>query len=127
MQLELVGRIALAGLLGALLGFEREIRGHDPGMRTHALVALGAALYTVAGAYGFTDIHKGPNIDPARVAAQVVAGIGFIGAGAVMRSGVSVKGLTTAASLWVSAAVGVAAGAGAYWPLCAAMVASLLI
>src|SRR3954452_12072008 len=127
LQLELVARIALAGLFGGLLGFEREIRGHDPGMRTHALVALGAALYTVAGAYGFTDIAKSPNVDPARVAAQVVAGIGFIGAGAVMRSGLSVKGLTTAASLWVAAAIGLAAGTGAYAPLAAAMVASLLI
>jgi putative Mg2+ transporter-C (MgtC) family protein len=126
-ELELIGRIALAGLLGALLGLERELRGKDPGIRTHALVALGAAVFTVAGAYGFSDIDKGPNVDPARIAAQVATGIGFIGAGAVLRSGESVRGLTTAASLWVSAAIGVAAGAAAYGPLVAATLASLLI
>jgi putative Mg2+ transporter-C (MgtC) family protein len=114
MELDLVLRLCVAGLLGAAVGLEREVRGRDPGIRTHALVALGAALFTVAGAYGFADIATSPNEDPARLAAQVAAGIGFIGAGAIIRSGISVRGLTTAATLWMSAALGVTAGAGAY-------------
>src|SRR5207237_9923083 len=95
-DLELIARIGLAGILGGLLGFEREIRGHDPGMRTHALVALGAALFTLAGAYGFSDIHKSPNVHPARVAAQVAAGIRFIAAGPVATAGQAVAGLVAA-------------------------------
>jgi putative Mg2+ transporter-C (MgtC) family protein len=81
-------------------------------MRTHALVAAGAAVFTLAGAYGFSDIHRGPNVDPMRVAAQIASGIGFIGAGAIIRDRGSVRGITTAAALWTSAAVGLAAGAG---------------
>jgi putative Mg2+ transporter-C (MgtC) family protein len=122
---DLVLRIAIAAIAGALLGLERELRGHDPGVRTHALVALGAALFTVAGAYGFADL--GIAHDPARVAAQVAAGVGFIGAGAVLRSGGEVKGITTASTLWVSAALGVAAGAGAYSPLAAAVGCALVV
>lgn len=112
--LDLVGRVALAVALGALIGLEREARDHPAGLRTHALVAAGAALFTIAGAYGFADIPAGTNVDPARVAAQVATGIGFIGAGAILKIGMSVRGLTTAATLWMSAALGVAAGAGAY-------------
>jgi putative Mg2+ transporter-C (MgtC) family protein len=123
--LDLVLRIAVAAVAGALLGLERELRGHDPGVRTHALVSLGAALFTVAGAYGFADL--GVAHDPARVAAQVAAGVGFIGAGAVRRSGGEVKGITTASTLWVSAALGVAAGAGAYSPLAAALACALVV
>jgi putative Mg2+ transporter-C (MgtC) family protein len=111
---DLAARLALAGTLGALVGFEREAHNHPAGMRTHALVGLGACLFTIAGAYGFTDVNKGSSIDPARVAAQVATGIGFIGAGAIMRSGLNVRGLTTAATLWLVAALGVAVGAGAY-------------
>lgn len=120
---ELVGRLALAGGLGALVGFEREVRHQQAGVRTHALVALGACLFTIAGAYGFSDLERGPNVDPARVAAQVATGIGFIGAGAILRSGFTVRGLTTAATLWLVAALGMAAGAGAY----AAVVAGFAI
>jgi putative Mg2+ transporter-C (MgtC) family protein len=111
---DLALRLALAGAFGALVGFERESRNHPAGMRTHALVGLGACLFTVAGAYGFADVDKGPNVDPARVAAQVATGIGFIGAGAIMRNGFNVRGLTTAATLWLVAALGVAVGAGSY-------------
>jgi putative Mg2+ transporter-C (MgtC) family protein len=125
--LELVLRLCVAGLLGAAVGLEREIRGRDPGIRTHALVALGAALFTLAGAYGFSDIPTSPNVDPARLAAQVAAGIGFIGAGAIIRSGISVRGLTTAATLWMSAALGVTAGAGAYVLAVAATAVGFLI
>jgi putative Mg2+ transporter-C (MgtC) family protein len=111
---ELALRLTMAGMLGAALGFEREIRNHPAGVSTHALVALGAALFTLAGAYGFADVATGPNVDPARLAAQVASGIGFIGAGCIIKGGASVRGLTTAATLWLSAAVGVACAAGAY-------------
>jgi putative Mg2+ transporter-C (MgtC) family protein len=105
-------RTGLAALLGALVGLERELRGQHAGMRTHTLVCVGAALFTFVGAYGFGDITRGPNTDPMRVAAQIVSGIGFIGAGAILRDGESVRGVTTAASLWASAAIGMAVGAG---------------
>lgn len=114
MNLELVdvvGRLAAAMLLGALVGFEREARNRTAGLRTHALVALGAALFTLTGAYGFSDLGRG-TIDPSRVAGQVAAGVGFIGAGAVLRIGANIKGLTTAATVWLAAALGVATGAG---------------
>src|SRR3954452_11489232 len=114
--MELVLRITVAAVAGAVLGLEREVRGHDPGIRTHALVAMGAALFTIAGAYGFSDIRPA-SADPARLAAQVAAGVGFIGAGAVLRSGGTVKGLTTAATLWLGAAVGVRRRARGLWRL----------
>ena len=98
-------RLAAAAALGGALGLERELNAQPAGFRTHLLVSLGAALFTVAGA----DLA---DADPARVAAQVVTGIGFLGAGAILRDGGSVKGLTTAASLWVTAAVGLACGLG---------------
>jgi len=107
-------RLAVAAGLGAAVGVEREIRDREAGVRTHLLVSLGAALFTLVGAYGFSDF--GSRVDPTRVAAQVVTGIGFLGAGAILREGLSVRGLTTAGSLWVVAAVGMAAGAGYYWP-----------
>src|SRR5436190_1745482 len=103
-------RIALAGVLGGLIGLERELREREAGLRTHLLVSVGAALFTIAGAYGFESAR----VDPTRVAAQIVTGIGFLGAGAIIRQGFSVRGLTTAATLWVVAAVGLAAGAGYY-------------
>jgi putative Mg2+ transporter-C (MgtC) family protein len=98
-------RLLAAAGLGAALGLERELNAQPAGFRTHLLVSLGAALFTVAGA----DVA---DADPARVAAQVVTGIGFLGAGAILRDGGSVKGLTTAASLWVTAAAGLACGLG---------------
>ena len=103
-------RLALAGVLGGMIGLERELREREAGLRTHLLVAVGAALFTIVGAYGFGGIR----IDPTRIAAQVVTGIGFLGAGAIIRQGFSIRGLTTAATLWVVAAVGLAAGAGYY-------------
>ena len=112
--LDLVLRIVVAGGAAMLLGLEREVRGHAAGVRTHALVAVGAALFTVAGAYGFTDLPRGPNVDPARVAAQIASGVGFLGAGAILRQGLGIRGLTTAATLWLAAAIGMASGAGAY-------------
>jgi putative Mg2+ transporter-C (MgtC) family protein len=112
--LDLALRIGVAAVAAMVLGFERELRGHAAGARTHALVAVGAVLFTVAGAYGFSDVPRSPSIDPARIAAQVASGVGFLGAGAILRQGLGVRGLTTAATLWLAAALGVASGAGAY-------------
>jgi putative Mg2+ transporter-C (MgtC) family protein len=112
---DLAVRLAIAGIAGLVIGFERESRNHVAGVRTHSLVAVGAALFAIAGAYGFGDVPHGPNIDPARVAAQVASGIGFIGAGAIIKHGASVRGITTAATLWAAAALGVAAAAGLGW------------
>ena len=109
-SLELIGRLALALTLGAVLGLERETRHKTAGLRTHSMVALGAALFTIAGAYAVV----GPQNDPSRVAAQVVTGIGFIGAGAMIRSGFTVTGITTASTLWMAAAFGIAAAMGLY-------------
>lgn len=111
--LELGSRLGLAALVGLVIGLERQLNQHEAGMRTHALVALGAAMFTIAGAYGFADVARTPNVDPARVAAQVASGIGFIGAGMIIRQGPSIRGLTSAATLWLTGALGVAAGAGA--------------
>jgi putative Mg2+ transporter-C (MgtC) family protein len=111
-------RLALAGVLGGAIGIERELREREAGLRTHLLVALGSALFTIVGAYGFEDfLNSGQSVvraDPTRIAAQIVTGIGFLGAGAIIRQGLSIRGLTTAATLWVVAAVGLAAGAGYY-------------
>jgi putative Mg2+ transporter-C (MgtC) family protein len=111
-------RLALAAVLGGLIGVERELREREAGLRTHLLVALGSALFTIVGAYGFhAFLESGESVvraDPTRIAAQIVTGIGFLGAGAIIRQGLSVRGLTTAATLWVVAAVGLAAGAGYY-------------
>ncbi len=103
----MVARLVLAAGLGAFVGYEREHVGKPAGVRTHGMVALGAALFTVVSLYGFGSIG-----DPGRVAAQVVTGIGFLGAGAILHQRGSVHGLTTAASLWVTAAIGIAVGVG---------------
>jgi len=108
--LEMIGRLVLAAALGSVLGYERETRSKTAGLRTHTLVALGAAMFTLAGAFGI----EGARVDPGRLAAGVVTGIGFIGAGTIMRSGIHVTGLTTAATLWVAAALGVGAAVGLY-------------
>jgi putative Mg2+ transporter-C (MgtC) family protein len=111
-------RLSLAAVLGGLIGVERELREREAGLRTHLLVSLGSALFTIVGAYGFhAFLESGQAVvraDPTRIAAQIVTGIGFLGAGAIIRQGLSVRGLTTAATLWVVAAVGLAAGAGYY-------------
>lgn len=115
---ELVLRLALAAVLGGLIGLEREFSDQPAGLRTHLLVALGAALFTLTGAYGLSVFAGGGDnlvrFDPTRVAAQIVTGIGFLGAGAIIQQGMSVRGLTTAAALWVTAAVGMAVAFG-YW------------
>jgi putative Mg2+ transporter-C (MgtC) family protein len=108
-DLEMALRVGLAAVLGAVLGIEREFQHKTAGLRTHTLVAAGAALFTVAGA-----TVAGDGTDMTRVAAQVVTGIGFIGAGGMIRSGFTMTGITTAATLWFAAALGVAAGFGLY-------------
>lgn len=122
--LELAGRLGLAAPTGLVIGLERQLNQHEAGMRTHVLVALGAALFTVAGAYGFEDLEPAI-VDPARVAAQVATGVGFIGAGLIIQQGSSVRGLTSAATLWLTGALGVAAGAGA--PLATAIATFIVL
>jgi putative Mg2+ transporter-C (MgtC) family protein len=116
--LDVALRIGLAGVLAGSIGLERELRDREAGLRTHLLVGVGAALFTLVSAYGFSDfrygIDTGFTLDPTRISAQIVTGIGFLGAGAIIRQGLSVRGLTTAATLWVVAAIGMAAGAGYY-------------
>jgi putative Mg2+ transporter-C (MgtC) family protein len=108
-ELEMVLRLLLAAALGAAIGYQRERAGKPAGLRTHILICIGAALFTVASIYGF-----GIDADPARLAAGIVAGIGFLGAGAIIRNREHVSGLTTAATIWAVAAIGLAAGAGLY-------------
>lgn len=116
LSLEFLLRIAAAALLGGLIGIERGFRAKEAGFRTHFLVALGAAVFMVLSAHGFDDVVFTDNIrlDVSRIAAQVVSGIGFIGAGTIIFQRHAVHGLTTAAGLWVTAAIGMAAGAGLY-------------
>ncbi|CAN5823316.1 hypothetical protein BH20CHL8_BH20CHL8_00930 [soil metagenome] len=119
-QLDLALRLTVGLVLGAIIGFERELQRQPAGFRTHSLVSLGAALFTVVSAYGFT----GDLVDPTRIAAQIVSGIGFIGAGTILQHRGHIRGLTTAASLWAVAAIGTAAGAGLF---IVAVVGTLLI
>jgi putative Mg2+ transporter-C (MgtC) family protein len=115
LQVALAIRLLVAAILGAAIGIERELHSHPAGTRTHLLVALGSAVFTELSIYGFTGITNAGElapVDPSRVAAQIVTGIGFLGAGAILKYGTSVRGLTTAASLWVTAAIGMAVGAG---------------
>ena len=118
MTLEFVLRIFVAALLGGVIGLEREYRAKEAGFRTHFLVALGSALFMIVSAYGFEDVVSLPShqLDVSRVAAQVVSGIGFIGAGTIIfhKSENAVRGLTTAAGVWVVAAIGLACGGGLY-------------
>ena len=122
-QIDISIRLLLASVLGAAIGFERELHLHPAGMRTHLLVALGSAAFSVLSIFFFVS-PTGEASDPSRIAAQIVSGIGFLGAGAIIKYGTSVRGLTTAASLWATAAVGMAAGAGA---LVVALVTTALI
>ncbi len=109
-QIELAVRLTAGLVLGAIIGFERELHGQPAGFRTHSLVALGAAMFAIISAYGFA----GANADPTRIAAQIVSGIGFLGAGTILHYRGHIRGLTTAASLWSVAAIGTATGTGLY-------------
>jgi putative Mg2+ transporter-C (MgtC) family protein len=112
------GELGLALLLSAAIGLERELRAKSAGLPTHALVGLGSALFMLISKYGFTDMMDvtGVSLDPSRVAAQIVSGIGFIGGGLIFVRRDAVRGLTTAATIWLTAAVGAAAGAGLWLP-----------
>src|ERR671912_1633766 len=115
---EVLLRLLVASLLCGAIGFERETRDQPAGFRTHILLGLGAALFTLVSAYGFQPFTRaalgsgGLQFDPTRIAAQIIAGVGFLGAGAIIRQGRDVRGLTTAASLWATSAIGMAVGAG---------------
>ena len=118
-ELAMTGRLLLASVLGGLIGLERELHGRPAGFRTHLLVSLGSALFVAVSinfykVYGSFAGNMPVGVDPGRVAAQVVTGIGFLGAGAIIREKASIRGLTTAACLWVAAAIGVACGAGMF-------------
>ncbi|WP_410015726.1 MgtC/SapB family protein [Sodalis sp. C49] len=117
MDTELLLRIALAGGLGALIGVERQLRAKEAGLRTHILVCIGSAMFMIVSKYGFADLLADSHnitLDPSRISAQVVSGIGFLGAGTIMLNKQFVRGLTTAAGLWVTAAIGLIVGSGMY-------------
>jgi putative Mg2+ transporter-C (MgtC) family protein len=115
-QGELALRLVAAFVVGVLIGFERERRHKPAGLRTHALVGLGAALFTITGIYGFAAAGIAPSgaADPARVAAQIVTGVGFIGGGIIFKDHDRIRGLTTAATIWLTAGLGTSIGAGLY-------------
>ena len=120
-QLELSMRLVLALVLGGLIGLERELSDHPAGLRTHMGVAVGAALFGIVSSYGFEDFDASRTVtnfqvDPTRVASNIVTGVGFLGGGAILKYGATVRGLTTAASLWVTAAIGLGCALGSYIP-----------
>ncbi|WP_039656197.1 MgtC/SapB family protein [Clostridium tyrobutyricum] len=117
-QWELMLRLLISGVLGSLIGFERRSHYKEAGLRTHFVVALGSALIMIVSKYGFMDLinTQSVSLDPSRVAAQVVSGIGFLGAGTIIVEHQNVRGLTTAAGLWATAGIGIAIGAGMYIP-----------
>lgn len=128
MEWDFLIRLCVAGLCGTVIGLDREYRVKDAGFRTHFLVALGSALMMIVSQYGFEDFlssHDGLRLDPSRIAAQVVSGIGFIGAGTIIIHRQLVRGLTTAASLWATAGIGLAAGGHMYIVAAAATVLTL--
>ena len=114
---EFVLRLFVAAMLGGVIGLEREYRAKEAGFRTHFLVALGSGLFMILSQFGFNDVlghYEQVSLDPSRIASQVVTGIGFIGAGTIIFQKHVVRGLTTAAGLWVTSAIGMTAGAGMY-------------
>lgn len=130
-ELSVVFRLLFAALLGGIIGFEREYHGREAGLRTHLLVSVGACLMMVisenfAFKYGAEAATGVLRVDPSRVAAQIVTGIGFLGAGAIIKEGASVRGLTTAAGLWVAAGLGMAVGTGLYFAASATALLSLV-
>ena len=122
-DLELVERLCLSAFLGGILGIEREWRNKSAGLRTNILIAMGSTLFTMLS----VDLSRSSGGDGTRIAAQIVTGIGFLGAGAIMRTGLDVQGLTTAATIWVNAAVGVAVGGGEYRVAIIAVAVALVV
>ena len=128
-DLETTIRLVVAALLGGLIGLERESHGKDAGVRTYALVCLGSALMMVVSQQIY-EIYKGTaSVDPSRIAAQVVSGVGFLGAGAIMREhqGAGIKGLTTAAGIWTASGIGLACGLGLYHPAVMTTIITLIV
>ena len=128
MYWDFVLRLVVAGVLGGIVGWDREYRAKEAGLRTHFLVAIGSALIMIVSQHGFADVLGKPGIglDPSRIAAQVVSGIGFIGAGTILIQKQFVRGLTTAAGLWATSGIGLAVGAGMDWVGVCAMVLTLV-
>ncbi|MBN3767234.1 MgtC/SapB family protein [Burkholderia sp. Ac-20365] len=126
---ELISRLVLAAALGSVIGFERERLSWAAGLRTHMLVCVGSTLIMIVSAFGFADVLGNEHVvlDPSRIAAQVVSGIGFLGAGSILLRGEIIRGLTTAASLWSVAAIGLAVGGGLYTASIAATIIILII
>ena len=124
---EIIFKLALAGILGGLIGLERESLNRPAGLRTYTLVCVGSALAMVVSLDMYFQYYQTVNADPGRIAAQVISGIGFLGAGTIMREGATVRGLTTAAGLWVVACIGLAVGAVLYIPAIATTVLILFI
>jgi putative Mg2+ transporter-C (MgtC) family protein len=119
-QADIALRLVVATLLGSIIGLERELTGQVAGLRTHLTVALGAVLFGLVSAYGFQEFIAAREttnyqVDPTRVASNIVTGVGFLGGGAIIKHGATVRGLTTAASMWVTAAIGLAVGLGGYF------------
>lgn len=119
-----ITKLVLAAILGGIIGMEREMHGRAAGWRTHILVCVGSCLCMLVNFFIFETYSKNANIDPTRIAAQVISGIGFLGAGTIIRYGASVRGLTTAASLWAAAGIGLAVGCGFYQ---GALMATLIV
>jgi putative Mg2+ transporter-C (MgtC) family protein len=128
MYWDFVLRLVVAAVLGGVIGWDREYRAKEAGLRTHFLVALGSALMMIVSQHAFVDVldRPGYGLDPSRIAAQVVSGIGFIGAGTILIQKQFVRGLTTAAGLWATAGIGLAVGGGMYWIGVAAMLLTLV-
>jgi len=127
-NIEILIQLFVALLLGALLGMEREIRNKPAGVKTHALVSLGAALFIIIGYYTFYEFQGSEiSFDPSRVLAAIVVGVGFIGGGLILKRQFEVEGLTTAAGLWIAAAVGAAIGVGLYLSALFAVLATLFV
>ncbi|MBJ9237637.1 MULTISPECIES: MgtC/SapB family protein [Citrobacter] len=113
---EFLLRLILASLLGGVIGLERQIRAKEAGVRTHILIGIGSAMFMIVSKYGFYDVieHSHIGLDPSRIAAQVVTGVGFLGAGNILVQKQTIRGLTTAADVWVTAAIGLVIGSGMY-------------
>ena len=126
-NLEIFGQLLLAVILGSLIGAERELRGRLAGVKTHALVCLGAGLFTILSTTGFKEFISGNDFDPSRVASQIVVGIGFLGAGLIIFYQSQVQGLTTAAGIWTTAAIGMAIGVKFYFAALSATFLVLLV
>ena len=127
MMVKMLMRIGIAVLLGGLIGLERENAKQTAGLRTHILISLGAALVMCTGQFLFQAYSGWNNIDPTRLGAQVISGVGILCAGTIMKEGATVKGLTTATGLWCTACIALAAGGGAYIPAAAATVMAVIV